>query len=48
MLNKRHKAILFVTVTMTGCALLAGLDLNRALASISTVLEMTNAPVDLA
>lgn len=31
MLNKRHKAILFITLVMTGSTLLAGVRLNEAL-----------------
>jgi hypothetical protein len=33
-LNRRHKAILFVTLVFTGCALLLGAELNQALAFI--------------
>jgi hypothetical protein len=32
--NRRHKAILFITVVMTGCALLAGATLNQAFGTL--------------
>ena len=34
MLNRRHKAILFVTIVLTGCALLSGASLNQGLGTL--------------
>ena len=34
MFNRRHKAILFITIVLTGCALLAGATLNQAFGTL--------------
>lgn len=34
MFNRRHEAILFITIVLTGCALLAGATLNQAFGTV--------------